>query len=243
MRWPFTPFGTSTLLATAGPLLLAVLALLAWAPGGWWLVPVPLLAFVLAFFRDPERPCPGGEDELLAPADGVVSDVVTVDDPSGGPRCLRLGIFLSVFDVHVNRAPCSGEVERVERREGGFLDARDPRAIEENRAATILLRRPDGRAVAVRQITGLIARRIVCPVHRGERLVRGARYGMIRFGSRTELVVPESEVSAVGVKVGDRVKGGETIVITLRPAGTAGAVQRTAAGRAGQPAAGRGPSP
>jgi phosphatidylserine decarboxylase len=231
MRWPFTRYATGFLLV-----LLAVLAAATWGllrlPGWWWLLPLPLLAFVLNFFRDPERHGAGGEDELLAPADGLVADILEVDDPDLGQRCRRVGIFLNVFDVHVNRAPCAGEVTAVSRRPGGFLDARHPRATEDNRAATLVLRRPDGRRVAVRQITGLIARRIVCPAQVGDRLLRGERYGMIRFGSRTELVVPLGDAGELLCQVGDRVKGGETRLLRLAPAPSAAGARTGAAAAA-----------
>ncbi|MGQ0551748.1 MAG: phosphatidylserine decarboxylase [Planctomycetota bacterium] len=219
MRWPFTPFGTSTLLAS-----LAVCAVLggalAWLTGqpAWALAPLPLVLFLLNFFRDPERQAEGGEEQLVSPADGLVADIVTVTDSALGVPCTRIGIFLSVFDVHVNRTPCTGVVASVQQRPGGFLDARDPRASEQNRAATIVLTRPDGRSVAVRQITGLIARRIICPVRPGEALTRGQRYGMIRFGSRTELIVPTAELAQLLVRVGDRAQGGRTLLAELRPA-------------------------
>ncbi len=217
MRWPFTTFATGTL-AVCVVVCLALGALLGVLAGGAWsLAVLPLLVFMLAFFRDPQRAGPGGEDELLAPADGVVSDIVTLDDADVGPGCTRIGIFLSVFDVHVNRVPCAGTVLRTSQREGGFHDARDPRAVDENRAATIVLRRADGRDVGVRQITGLIARRIICPVRDGDVFVRGQRYGMIRFGSRTELIVSTRELADLLVKVGDRVRGGETLLARLVP--------------------------
>ncbi len=224
MRWPFTTYATGFFLGLSA-LLFAL---------GWGLAKVtgvPALAFVPApvwlfcawFFRDPERLAPGDALDLVAPADGLVADIVTVVDPELGVPCVRVGIFLSVFDVHVNRAPCAGRVERRQIREGGFLDARHPRASEDNRAATLVLRRPDGRALAVRQITGLIARRIVCPVAVGDTLQRGQRYGMIRFGSRTELVVPQDEVETLLVKVGDRVAGGRSLVLRCRAARGGGA--------------------
>lgn len=220
MRWPFTRYATGFLLA-----LLAVLAAATWGlarlGGWWWLAPLPLAAFVLNFFRDPERRADGGEDELVAPADGLVADIVEVDDPDVGVRCRRIGIFLNVFDVHVNRSPCTAEVVGVSRRPGGFLDARHPRATEDNQAATLVLARPDGRRLAVRQITGLIARRIVCPARPGDRLLRGERYGMIRFGSRTELVVPLADAGELLVRVGQRVRGGETLLLRLRAAAPA----------------------
>ncbi|HZM00079.1 MAG TPA: phosphatidylserine decarboxylase [Planctomycetota bacterium] len=217
MRWPFTPYGTSTLLACLA-LCGALAALLGWLVQPWLAAALlPPALFVLNFFRDPERSAPGGEDQLVSPADGLVSDIVTLTDPALGVPATRIGIFLNVFDVHVNRAPCAGRVTAVQRRDGGCFDARDARAVEQNRAATIVLQRPDGRPLAVRQITGLIARRIVCPAQVGQALSRGERYGMIRFGSRTELIVPQSELAEVLVKVGDRARGGETLLAELRP--------------------------
>ncbi|HEX5009982.1 MAG TPA: phosphatidylserine decarboxylase [Planctomycetota bacterium] len=227
MSWPFTRYGTGTLLLCSGALLAAVL-LLARLPGAWWVLPLPLLAFFLNFFRDPERRAPGGEDELVAPADGLVADIVQVDDPDLGERATRIGIFLSVFDVHVNRTCCAGEIVAVSHRAGECLDARHPKATELNRAATIVLRRPDGRRLALRQITGKIARRIVCPAQVGDRLARGERYGMIRFGSRTELVVPVGEAAELLCKAGDTVRGGQTLVLRLRPAGARGAARAEA---------------
>ncbi len=218
MRWPFTTYATGTLLLSTVPLAALSLAL-AWALGGlWWTLPLPLLLFFAAFFRDPERQAAGGEDDLVSPADGVVADIVTVDDPALSEPATRIGIFLSVFDVHVNRVPCAGEATEISERDGGFLDARNPRASEENRAATITLRRPDGRNVAIRQITGLIARRILCPVTVGQSFERGQRYGMIRFGSRTELIVPTADLDAVSCQIGDTVRGGQTLLARLKPA-------------------------
>jgi phosphatidylserine decarboxylase len=226
MRWPFTPYGTGPLiLLTAALAAAAWLLSLSFGNPAWALVPLPIWLFVLAFFRDPERHAAGGEDDLASPADGLVSDITTLDDPALRAPATRIGIFLSVFNVHVNRAPCAGEVVDVRHRPGGYHDARDPRAIEHNRAATIVLARPDGRRVGVRQITGLIARRIVCPVSEGRRLARGERYGMIRFGSRTELIVETAALDEVLVQVGQTVHGGRTLLARLkaRSATTAGA--------------------
>lgn len=220
MRWPLTPYGSSTLAVLTLLCLGLAAGLAALAGGPWALLPLPVWLFGLAFFRDPERRAPGGELDLVAPADGLLADIVQLTDPLLGVPCVRLGIFLSVLDVHVNRSPCTAEVLAVHRRDGGFHDARDPRAADENQAATLLLARPDGRRLAVRQITGKIARRIVCPATPGQRLLRGERYGMIRFGSRTELVVPQATVDALVAKVGDTVRGGETLLARLHPAGS-----------------------
>jgi phosphatidylserine decarboxylase len=217
MRWPFTTFATGTLLLFSLPLAALAFWLRESAQGAWWVAPTLPLLFVLSFFRDPQRHAAGGEDDLVSPADGLVSDIVELDCPDVGEGCTRIGIFLSVFNVHVNRVSCSGEVKSVSKRNGGFFDARDKRAIEENEAATIVIERPDGRRVGIRQITGLIARRIICPVSIGDRFERGQRYGMIRFGSRTELIVRTADLDQVMARVGDTVKGGETLLATLRP--------------------------
>jgi phosphatidylserine decarboxylase len=217
MRWPFTKFAPGTLLLSTLPLAALSYFLSRETPGWWWIAPLPLLLFFAAFFRDPERSAEGTEDDLVSPADGVVADIVTVDDPALSEPSTRIGIFLSVFDVHVNRVPCSGVVTRIDQRVGACLDARNQRASEENRAATIVLRRADGRTLAVRQITGLIARRIICPVESGRRFARGERYGMIRFGSRTELIVPTSALDELCCKVGDTVRGGRTLLAKLQP--------------------------
>jgi phosphatidylserine decarboxylase len=219
MRWPFTTYATGTLLAFSLPLIALAFVLGEILDGPWWLLPAAAAAFVLSFFRDPERTAEGGEDDLIAPADGVVSDIVTLDDPALGEPSTRIGIFLSVLNVHVNRMPCAGEAIRVDHRDGGYYDARDKRAVEENEAATVVIRRPDGRQLGIRQITGKLARRIVCPVEPGNVYIRGQRYGMIRFGSRTELIVSNRDLGRVAVKIGDRTKGGHTLLAVLKPSG------------------------
>ena len=232
-----TAKGTAPLLIVEAVLavLAGALVLLGVHPALTFAVVLPFWAFVAWFFRDPERQALGDEQQLVSPADGLVSDIVQLDDPAMGVPCTRIGIFLSVFDVHVNRVPCSGTVASVHERAGGFFDARDPRAITDNAAATIVLRRPDGIAIGVRQITGLIARRIVCPATVGKAYARGERYGMIRFGSRTELLVPTEALGDVLVGVGQRVAGGASLLASLRaaPAGAppaTGAAEHAATG-------------
>jgi phosphatidylserine decarboxylase len=184
-------------------------------------VPLVLLVFTVSFFRDPERVIPGDAATIVSPADGVVADILTVNDTPfvGGPS-RRIGIFLSVFDVHVNRMPLAGTVAHRSERPGGFLDARDPRCPDDNAAADVGLDVPlPGREPArilVRQITGLVARRIVCPVRTGEAFERGQRYGMIKFGSRTEIYVREDDLERLDVAVGQRVKGGLSVIGRVR---------------------------
>ena len=175
----------------------------------------PLLAlalFTLAFFRNPAREIPGDERSVVAPADGRVLEAGEIVRPDG-TRAQRVGIFLSVFDVHVNRSPVAGRVVSIEPGGSRYLAAFDRRADTENVRTELALETARGERVAVVQITGLIARRIVCHPRVGEWIERGARYGLIRFGSRTDVVLPpEAELR---VRRGERVRGGATVVAVL----------------------------
>ncbi|MBQ9500829.1 MAG: phosphatidylserine decarboxylase family protein [Lentisphaeria bacterium] len=179
-----------------------------------------LFLVIAAFFRSPCRRVPANPCLITSPADGTVCDIVEVDDfklpPFEGPA-VRVGIFLSVLDVHVNRAPAAFTVENVSYREGEYLDARSEGASQRNEAMTIsgtAVFEDDRLPIAVRQISGAIARRIVCPVKPGRKLRKGEIYGMIKFGSRTELYLPVGRVE-LSVKVGDKVKGGASVIATL----------------------------
>jgi phosphatidylserine decarboxylase len=194
------------------PLVLA--GLLAWA--GWMKAALGLAvvaAFMAFFFRDPERAAPSVPRAILAPADGKVTAVhPTVDDPFVGPASQAVSIFLSPLDVHVNRSPVAGLVVGVEHRPGAKLAAYRAEASEQNERTTIAIQ-GDGARVIVRQIAGVLARRIVCRVQPGDRLASGERFGLIKFGSRTDLIVPAG--ARLQVKVGDRVRGGETVLGVL----------------------------
>ena len=208
MRVPVAPEGWPFILVPAAAA--CILALF-----GWWPVAVGLGIVALAclgFFRDPERTPPTGIGLVLAPADGRVMRVDEVHDPWVGDA-VRTSIFLSPLDVHVNRSPVAGLVESVDQARGRFMAAYKDEASELNERCTIALQ-GDGARVSVKQIAGVLARRIVCRVERGDKLAAGERFGLIRFGSRTDLVVPRS--AAMQVKVGDRVKGGETVMGVLR---------------------------
>ena len=197
--------------------LWAALAVSPW----FWIAAVPLLVlwlFTIAFFRDPNRTTPAEPDLMVAPADGKVTEIARVDNYDGidGPA-LKISIFLSLFDVHVNRAACGGRVVRTEHRPGEFLDARHPECGIRNEANTIVID-PDGRIrgpVVIRQIAGLVARRIVCNVGPGDTHRRGQRLGLIKFGSRTDLVVPADSGLEPAVRVNDHVKGGKTVLMRL----------------------------
>jgi phosphatidylserine decarboxylase len=174
------------------------------------LLPVLLALFFLWFFRDPERIVPSGPGEIVSPADGVVTQAEWIET-SGGSR-LRISVFLSVFDVHVNRAPVSGTVKTVEYREGRFLNAMNSLSAVVNEQTLVVI---DAGTCEViyKQIAGLLARRIVCTVKVGDRVQRGQRVGMIKFGSRVDVLMPADAVPRVDR--GSRVRGGSTILAVL----------------------------
>jgi len=203
--------------AIALPLGLAGLAAIAF--GFPWLggLALGLGVFVTAFFRNPSREIPSAERAVVSPADGRVIALDEVELP-GGEKGLRIGIFLSVFDVHVNRSPVAGRVVALERSGAAFLAAFNPEAETRNVRLDMTLELASGARVRVVQITGLIARRIVCHAKVGDWLPRGARYGLIRFGSRTDVVLPAG--SRARVAKGDRVRGGSSVVAEL-PGGPA----------------------
>lgn len=196
-------------------------ALVAWALSLWLgALLAGLGLFCVAFFRNPVRRYAGDPHDVVAPADGRVLAVDLVEDASGG-KALRIGIFLSVFDVHVNRAPVAGVVEAVIARPGKCLPATGTECIDQNESTLLGLRTDAGLKVGVRQVTGALARTIVCGVSAGQRLARGERYGMIKLGSRTELLVPAEAGFVPAVQLGDVVRGGETVLGRLgAPAAT-----------------------
>jgi phosphatidylserine decarboxylase len=184
------------------------------------LIPFVIWVWLMAFFRDPERPLPdGGRDVWVSPADGLVSDITQVphDELLGGPA-IRVGIFLSVFNVHVNRSPCDAKVARTIYKEGKFINAlKHDEASSQNESNTILLADDVGRPIAVvKQIVGLIARRIVNVASEGVEVKRGQRIGMIKFGSRTELVIPTWLEPDIKVKVGQKVRGAADAIATVK---------------------------
>ncbi|MDR3404922.1 MAG: phosphatidylserine decarboxylase family protein [Chthoniobacter sp.] len=183
--------------------------------GWWWLVglAVLLVLFCINFFRDPDRPIPPGDDVIVAAADGVVADIVEIEETEVlKTRCRRVGIFLSVFDVHVNKAPMAGKVTYIQHHPGIYLDARNPECSIKNEALTWAIEGAKATLV-IRQITGAIARRIVPWSQVGDEIAKGFRFGMIRFGSRTEVYLPLT--ATVEVKVGDRVAGAQSVIARL----------------------------
>ena len=204
-----------------GGALVAASAYLAAAVSGWFWAPAGVVAmvwlWVIAFFRDPRREVPQRPGIFVSPADGRVADITRIDSDSPlGRDGVRIGIFMSIFNVHVNRSPADGVVESVEHRDGVFLDARDPAASERNESTTIQMRVTEGEdefPVVVRQIAGLIARRIVTDLREGRNLRRGQRIGMVKFGSRLELLAPAELTGRVCVEIGEKVRAGETVLI------------------------------
>jgi phosphatidylserine decarboxylase len=167
-----------------------------------------LLCFIVYFFRDPEREIPADEKIIVSAADGLVVDVVEMDEPDFKlGKMKRVAVFLSVFDVHVNRSPVTGTVKETKYKTGDFLDVRHPDSSIRNECKSWLMETPQG-PVAVRQIAGLVARRIVAWSKEGDNVARGFRFGMIRFGSRTEVFLPLD--CTILVKPGDRVAGAAT---------------------------------
>jgi phosphatidylserine decarboxylase len=208
--------------------LLAAAALIGWLAGLLWAVPgVLLAAFFLWFFRDPEREIPGETGALVSPADGKVTDVSPV--VLNGESRLRISVFLNVFDVHVNRSPISGIIREVRYQRGKFVNAMNAASAEQNEQNVVTVE-GDGQTVVFKQIAGLLARRIVFNKKVGDRVERGERVGLIKFGSRVDVLLDAS--AALEVKVGDRVKGGSSVLAYLnaeRPlAGSAGTAQRGA---------------
>ena len=204
-------------LASLGTLI-AFLAI-AVSPWIWPAIALPAIVWlwVLWFFRDPDRDTPDGEHLFVSPADGVVTDITNIgpDSPLGRDG-VSIGIFMSLFDVHVNRASATGRVEKVEHVPGAFLDVRDPLATEKNESTTIRLchtRNGKEFPVVIRQIAGLIARRIVTDLREGQSVQRGQRIGMIKFGSRLELLLPHELVEDVTVTAGDKVVAGKTVLV------------------------------
>jgi len=195
-------------------LILALSAVATWFISAWLsLIFLALFLFTVAFFRDPDRPVSSDPNLVIAPADGRVSDIVELDEKEVlKTKTRRVGIFLSIFDVHTNRAPIAGRIVYRQHHEGLCLDARNPHCPEKNEAMTWAFE--NSRAtIVVRQLTGAIARRIVAWSNVGDELKKGERFGMIRFGSRTELYLPlEAEVL---VKTGDHVSGGSTVIARL----------------------------
>jgi len=191
--------------------LLAAAVLIGWlAAPVWGLLPVVLAVFFLWSFRDPERLIPAAPGAVVSPAGGKVTDVSLVD--SGGQSCLRISIFLNVFDVHVNRSPIAGVVRDVRYQRGRFLNAMNERSAEHNEQNIVTVE-GEGQTVVFKQIAGLLARRIVFDKRVGDSVARGERVGLIKFGSRVDVLLDGS--ASPQVKVGDHVRGGASVLAVV----------------------------
>jgi len=188
-------------------ILVIIFLFLSWRWAG--LLTGGLLLFVLFFFRDPQRVIPADPNAIVSPADGKVVEIVDEKDPFDGQTFKRISIFLSVFNVHINRVPIQGKIEKVRYNHGKFLAAFNHKASMDNEQNIIMIK--NGRnTVLVKQIAGLIARRIVCWAKEGDEYQTGQRFGLIRFGSRVDIFVPVD--TRLAVKLGDTVQGGSSII-------------------------------
>jgi len=221
MRLPFTRFGLPQLIVY--PLLVLVIMILFFVifPPAFWLIPIEaglflIFLWMLSFFRNPRRETVQDEQVLYSPADGVVTDIAPVDEGAVGGQALRIGIFLSIFNVHINRVPCSARIEKITYKKGQFKNAMSPEAGRINESNDILMLRLAEPAcrLLVRQISGAIARHIVCEARESDEYRQGEAFGMIKFGSRTELYFPAGDGNhEVAVKVGDSVRAGLTPLV------------------------------
>ncbi|MCP4258630.1 MAG: phosphatidylserine decarboxylase family protein [Planctomycetes bacterium] len=236
MRIPLTKYGWPQVVIFP-VVVLAVMAAVALGTTGklqsWVIISIEvlltaILVWILSFFRDPERICPTDSNLLLAPADGKITDIETLENPpeflrkeslSGlrehNAAVLRIGIFLSIFNTHINRAPCDLKVEKITYKKGKYKNALNPESARVNESNELCLTRTDSPQdrLIVRQISGAIARRIVCDTIEGQHLTGGEKFGMLKFGSRTELFVPIRENAKCIVRIGDKVKAGLTSLV------------------------------
>jgi phosphatidylserine decarboxylase len=225
MRVPFTRFGLPQLIVYPLVTLILMALLFFFFFPALWLFPAEVVLsgvflWMLSFFRDPARKITCDETVLLSPADGTVTDISPSDDCALGVKALRIGIFLSVFNVHINRAPCSVRVEKTSYKKGAFKSALSPESGKINESNDILMVRlsQPKEKLLVRQISGAIARRIVCEAKEAGEYRQGEAFGMIKFGSRTELYLPAFEEGRfeVAVKPGDRVAAGITPLVRYK---------------------------
>jgi len=221
MRIPITKYGLPQVVIYPGLCLLLMLLsiLTAFFSVGLFIfleiVLAAVLVWMLSFFRDPQRQVPTGDDLIISPADGTITDVEVVDEPMfmDGPAT-RIGIFLSIFNVHLNRTPCDVKIDKIVYKKGGFINAMDAncgKINESNNLGMTRLKEPKEK-IFVRQISGAIARRIVCDAAENQEFAGGKIFGMIKFGSRTELYLPAQSRAKILVKKGDKVKAGLTIL-------------------------------
>jgi phosphatidylserine decarboxylase len=222
MHFPVTKYGLPQVLAYPFVVLVLMVVLFVFLPGGILLVAAEAALFViffwmLMFFRDPPRKICLDEGVLLSPADGTITDISEAECPELGGRALRIGIFLSIFNVHINRMPCSVRVESVLYKKGQFKNAMSDDSGRINESNGVLVKRlaePQDKLL-LRQVSGAIARRIVCKAEPGQEFTQGQVFGMIKFGSRTELYLPVREFN-IAVKIGDKVNAGLSPLVVYK---------------------------
>ena len=224
MRIPLTKYGWPQVVLYPLGILTGMIALALtpktvfppWVVVAMEVAPGAVLVWSLSFFRDPERSCPSDRNILLAPADGTITNIDEVEEDNFiRGKAIRIGIFLSIFSTHINRAPCNVKVERILYGKGRFESARNPHSGRVNESNDLALVRTDAPRdrLLVRQVSGAIAQRIVCAVAEGQELAGGERFGMIKFGSRTELYLPVRKEARCLVEIGDKVKAGLTALV------------------------------
>lgn len=214
--WPDPPSQAAFPIAKPGyPLIFAsafitlILALLELTPLA--LIGLVATLFICCFFRDPDRVVPRAAGAVISPADGrIVVAAKATSNPMGIEECMKISVFMTVFNVHVNRIPHEGTITKITYQPGGFLPADRRRASSENERNLVFIDTAEGKKICVVQVAGLIARRIICGIQAGDNLSRGQRYGMICFGSRLDIYLPSD--TTLSVAVGDRVKAGTTIL-------------------------------
>jgi phosphatidylserine decarboxylase len=223
MHIPVTKYGLPQVLVYPLAVLVLMAVLFVFLPGGIWLVAAEAILFLvfvwmLMFFRDPPRKISLDEQVLLSPADGTITDISETECLELGGKALRIGMFLSIFNVHINRMPCSVKVESVTYKKGQFknaMSADSGRVNESNEVLVTRLAEPQDKLL-LRQVSGAIARRIVCKAEPGQEFSQGLVFGMIKFGSRTELYLPVQEFD-IAVKIGDRVNAGLSPLVVYKP--------------------------
>ncbi len=191
----------------------------AWGLGAGRFSAIAALPFIFTayFFRDPERVAPGGEDEILSPADGVVVEAGAVEeDEFMAGKAYKVAVFMSLFDVHVNRAPCSGKVEMIRHHKGLFLNAMRREASERNERTLVGVTTARGCKILTKQVAGIVARRVVTLPAEGDVMSRGERIGMVKFGSRLEVYVSAEDGFEPAVRVGQRVRAGESVLGVIK---------------------------
>jgi len=224
MYIPLTRYGMPQVLIYPAIVLAVMAALFVFMPGGVLYIIAETALFLvfvwmLMFFRDPRRKIPLDNRVLLSPADGTITDISETEIHELGGKALRIGMFLSIFNVHINRAPCAARIEAVNYKKGKFKYANDAEAGRINESNDILMTRLDDPRdrLLVRQVSGAVARRIVCEAKPGQQYAQGAAFGMIKFGSRTELYLPLKDSGYdITVKIGDKVNAGLSPLVVYK---------------------------